>query len=66
MFTNNMGAAVLFAVLFIAAVSGLLMLLAWLEQTPASRRHPLQTALAPRKTITVPRHRATPRDVTPS
>jgi hypothetical protein len=62
MLSNNLGGSLLFAVLFIGAVFGLLMLLAWLEQVPGPRREQVQRSLAPRRDEALPRHRReTPR-----
>lgn len=40
LFDNDLGASLLFTVLFLSSIAGLLFLLAWLEQPASKRWHP--------------------------
>jgi len=58
MFSNSIGESLLFVVLFLSAVFALLMLLARLEQAPASRPDRLEQLMVPRGGKALPRHRS--------
>lgn len=62
MFTDNMVASLVFVGLFVIAVFGLMMFLAWVEQTPAQPLGAWRRVLSSRRgNEVVPRHRRSPR-----